>query len=88
MWIRNIPNDYMSKDSGVSNLNFLYKEDNIYIMDNHLAAGWCWLQELQPKTSYNFFHLDRHADLICNAPINSYEFLKDNPHITLMNIRI
>lgn len=83
MWIRNIPDDYMSRDSGVSNLNFLYKEDNIYIMDNHLAAGWCWLQELQPEASYNFFHLDRHADLICNAPINSYAFLKDNPHITI-----
>src|SRR5665213_707135 len=33
-----------------------------YIMDNHRAALWCWLQELDKEKNYDFFHLDRHFD--------------------------
>ncbi|WP_285826531.1 UPF0489 family protein [Bacteroides acidifaciens] len=82
MWIKELPENLQEQESNITNLNFLYKEKNIYVMDNHLAAGWSWLQELNPKESYNFFHIDRHADLLCNAPVDKYLFIKDNPHLT------
>ena len=53
------------------------------MMDNHLAAGWSWLQELTPGISYNFFHIDRHADMLCNAPVDKYLFIKDNTRLSL-----
>jgi len=32
-------------------------------MDNHLAAGWCWLQQIDVTNQYNLVHIDRHYDL-------------------------
>ena len=29
--------------------NFLWRKDNIFIMDNHRAALWCWLQHMSPE---------------------------------------
>lgn len=52
------------EDSGACNLNFLYKEKNIYIMDNHMAAAWAWAQEIKKGTRYKVFHIDRHYDLL------------------------
>lgn len=49
--------------SGPTNLNLLYKTGKTYIMDNHLAAGWCWLQEINFHEKYHLFHIDRHYDL-------------------------
>jgi len=46
------------------NLNFLFQSNNVFVMDNHLAAGWCWLNVLDAKTSYDFLHIDAHPDLI------------------------
>lgn len=83
MWIKKPSNELREQKSGIKNLNFVYKKENIYIMDNHLAAGWAWLQELAPNQSYNFFHIDRHRDLLMNAPIDKYEHLKGNKNITL-----
>ncbi len=45
------------------NDNLLLKTDNIYVMDNHRLAMWCWLQSLDFKTKYNFLHIDAHPDL-------------------------
>lgn len=81
MWIKELPERL--QESNVNHLNFLYKENTVYVMDNHLAAGWSWLQELTPTESYNFFHIDRHADMLCNAPVDDYLFIKDNPHLSL-----
>lgn len=47
------------------NLNFLWQENDVYIMDNHLAAGWCWLQICDPSGNYNFMHIDQHTDDCC-----------------------
>jgi len=33
-------------ESDVWSQNFVWKKDNIYIMDNHRAALWCWLKQL------------------------------------------
>lgn len=46
------------------NLNYLYNEGKVFIMDNHLAATWCWLQKIDPLKNYNFFHIDQHNDLL------------------------
>jgi len=46
-----------------SNLNVLYKKDKFFVMDNHLAAAWCWQQIIDVNQKYNFFQIDRHYDL-------------------------
>lgn len=53
--------DYRMSDS----LNFLWRQEKrpFYIMDNHLAALWCWLQELDPEDSYSLVHIDAHWDV-------------------------
>src|SRR5436853_7864299 len=50
--------------SHISNLNLLFVDGKSYVMDNHLAAGWCWLQTINLKNKYNLFHIDRHYDLM------------------------
>lgn len=40
--------------SGSSALNILYQEGCTYVMDNHLAAGWCWYNTLDRRKEYNF----------------------------------
>ena len=44
--------------------NFLWQYESIYIMDNHRAALWCWLQHLSKSEKYNLFHIDRHYDTL------------------------
>ncbi len=63
MWLRKPIGNIYEKGSFVHDLNFLWKNGNIYVMDNHLAAGWCWLDCLDQDGAYNFFHVDRHKDL-------------------------
>ncbi|MEN8132288.1 MAG: UPF0489 family protein [Pseudomonadota bacterium] len=33
-------------------------------MDNHRAALWCWLQELDLNAPHSLFHIDRHTDTL------------------------
>jgi hypothetical protein len=42
--------------------NFLWRNDNVYIMDNHRAALWCWMQHLSFEKRYGLFHIDAHYD--------------------------
>lgn len=60
------------EDSGAFNLNFLFNQGKFYIMDNHLAAAWCWMQKIETKEKLGFFHIDRHYDLLNNL---SKEFI-------------
>jgi len=46
------------------NLNILYQSGKTFIMDNHLAASWCWLQKIDIEKQYNLLHIDRHYDLL------------------------
>ena len=50
--------------SGTIEQNLLWKDklNNIYIMDNHRAALWCWMQEIEVDKNIKYFHLDRHYD--------------------------
>ncbi|MFC1942534.1 UPF0489 family protein [Chloroflexota bacterium] len=46
------------------NQNFLCKCGVVYIMDNHRAALWCWLQHIKEKEKYNLLHIDQHYDCL------------------------
>ena len=85
MWIREVCNDYL-KNLGkcCTYVNFLWKADNvpIYIMDNHLAAAWCWLNECKSDEEYNFMHIDQHSDLKGCGYAKDIVFLRTNPKIS------
>ena len=50
--------------SDAYNQNFLYRCDTVYIMDNHRAALWCWLQHIKEDEKYNLLHIDQHYDCL------------------------
>lgn len=81
-WIKE-PIDIRNKKTGPYNVNFIYKQGNVFIMDNHLAAAYCWIQELDKNENLNFFHIDQHEDLCSDAPVKSYIKIKDTSHISL-----
>ncbi len=64
--------------SWINNLNYLTKERNIYIMDNHVAALWCWLQEIKTDKKYNILHIDAHYDTLSGRLDNWLKHLPDN----------
>ncbi|WP_297097839.1 UPF0489 family protein [uncultured Draconibacterium sp.] len=64
--------------SWVKNLNLLNKERNIYIMDNHVAAVWCWLQEIELNKKYNILHVDAHYDTMSSRLDTWLEYLPNN----------
>lgn len=49
--------------SGSQNLNLLMADSHIYLMDNHRAALWAWLQHIDLSKKYNLLHVDAHDDL-------------------------
>jgi len=61
--------------SGCYDMNLLFNDGKFYIMDNHLAAAWCWSQKIDISKKYGLFHIDRHYDLLNNL---SDKFLYDN----------
>ncbi|MGD8617393.1 MAG: UPF0489 family protein [Gammaproteobacteria bacterium] len=42
--------------------NFLWRSQNIYIMDNHRAAFWCWLRHQNTNEMHSIVHIDAHYD--------------------------
>ena len=52
------------KHSGSVDQNFLCKSGNVYVMDNHRAALWCWLKEVDLNTAHSLIHIDRHPDAL------------------------
>ena len=48
--------------SGAYQQNFLWQHGNVYVMDNHRAAMWCWLRSLPRGAKHSIFHIDRHFD--------------------------
>ncbi|MEJ7926713.1 UPF0489 family protein [Sphingobium sp. AN641] len=53
------------KHSGSVNQNLLWRDDNVYLMDNHRAALWCWQQEIDLyATKHSILHIDRHTDCL------------------------
>lgn len=70
------------EESGCCNMNLLYNTDKFYIMDNHLAAAWCWAQKIDNSKRYGLFHIDRHYDLLNNLGDNC---LNNNRDILVSN---
>ena len=69
--------------SGTYKQNFLFKKDNLYIMDNHRAALWCWMQHLNDKQEINLFHIDCHCDTLYSR---MDEWLKIYPNVKKQTI--
>lgn len=67
--------------SGYFEQNFLWRHGNVYVMDNHRAALWCWLQHIKPSQKHSIFHIDRHYDTL---PVK--EWLSDLPENWNMSI--
>lgn len=44
--------------------NFLWQHDNVYVMDNHRAAMWCWLREVDAHEVVALLHIDEHYDTL------------------------
>ncbi len=70
--------------SGAYNLNFLWQDKNIYVMDNHRAALWCWFQHLSPTMEVNLFHIDRHTDTL-NANLSRWVSQRPDLYKTSLN---
>lgn len=68
--------------SGCYNMNFLFNNDKFYIMDNHLAAAWCWSQKIDTSKKYGLFHIDRHYDLLNNLTL---DFITKNRNALINN---
>ncbi len=86
MWKREVKKDDLNNLRGAYDiLKFLWKSDNapIYIMDNHLAAAWCWIQECNTNEKYNFMHIDQHADLGVRGYAKEIAFIRTIPQISL-----
>ena len=50
-------------DSASSKDNVLWNEGNVYVMDNHRLALWCWFQQMEQGKRYNLLHIDAHPDM-------------------------
>lgn len=82
MWIQELPRDYMNQSSFCYRNNFLWQNENVYVMDNHLAAAWCWLQQCDTSARYNFLHIDRHRDLAKCFKDEDLQPMVDNPYMS------
>lgn len=82
MWIKEKPKQLF--ESGRTEANFLYKKGKIYVMDNHLCAAWCWLQEVDVNKTYDLVHIDRHNDLL--NPIDTIKKDLSEDNVDLKNI--
>jgi hypothetical protein len=69
--------------SGWWNQNFLWRNEVVYIMDNHRAALWCWLQHLEQGTKYDLIHVDRHSDALHSRIGSWIEKLADLDKLTI-----
>lgn len=50
--------------SGRERVNFLWQRGNVFVMDNHRLAAWCWLKQLAGAEDFSLLHLDRHYDML------------------------
>ncbi|PXA90875.1 hypothetical protein DMC47_27045 [Nostoc sp. 3335mG] len=45
--------------------NLLWQDGNVYLMDNHRAALWCWQQHIDLRNQrHSILHIDRHYDAL------------------------
>lgn len=77
--------NFKNAESREDKLNLLYQEGKIYVMDNHLAAGWCWYHTLKKDEEYNFCHIDQHDDLANGNHEYVRELFSKNKCVSLEN---
>lgn len=82
-WILTPPSDLLKRKSEYDCLNFLYRRDNVFVMDNHLAAGWCWLNTLDKNQNYGFIHIDQHNDMLNNNDMSLFKPKLLNEDLTI-----
>jgi len=46
--------------------DIFYKRENVYLMDNHPMAAWCWANHIDEKETYTIIHIDKHFDTLGN----------------------
>lgn len=69
--------------SNHSDQNFLWRNGCIYVMDNHRAALWCWLQEIDSNSSCELIHIDAHYDCLS---VDGHEALDNLPDLSKISI--
>lgn len=82
MWIRQLPEDFYKQTSYCYGSVMLWQNKNIYVMDNHLSAAWCWLQSCNRHKKYNFMHIDCHYDMLACFNDEDLESLRNNPNMS------
>ena len=82
MWIKELPKNYFEWASFYRNNVFLWQSGNVFVMDNHMAALWGWLQACDLKKKYNFMHIDRHYDMLECFKDEDLEPVRQNPQIS------
>ena len=87
MWIKQLPQNYYEETSFCYGSIMLWRDDKVYVMDNHLSAAWCWLQSCNPDCMYNFMHIDRHYDMLECFYDEDLKPIKDNPHMSYMEFK-
>ena len=77
-----LPKNYSDLVSFCFNNIFLWRYGNVFVMDNHMAALWGWIQACAPKKKYNFMHIDRHYDMLECFKDEDLDPVRKNPHIS------
>ena len=81
-WVKLIPKNYYEQSSFFENDVMLWQNDNVYVMDNHRDAAWCWLQQCMKEEQYNFMYIDQHYDLLDRYYSESLVAIENNPKMT------
>jgi hypothetical protein len=50
--------------TGAYQQNLLWRSDNLFVMDNHRAAAWCWNYIFGQCVDQVLVHIDRHNDAL------------------------
>jgi hypothetical protein len=48
--------------SGATKVSFLYQKKNVFFMDNHRTASWCWENSIRECSNIALIHIDAHYD--------------------------
>ncbi len=72
-------------DSLATTQNFLWQSGNVYIMDNHRAAMWCWLQQVPSDERVILVHVDEHFDTLYSQIVVWLSHLPDLRDLSIDN---
>jgi hypothetical protein len=67
--------------------DFLYQDGELFVMDNHTLAAWCWGQVIDFNSKYTLLHIDQHYDLIDDEDCIKSMLSNRNIDISLLSIK-